>query len=114
MALTAAEGHTLGVEPAFLRGTVAPGRRPFGQTTGVVKILLDEQLEARLCEHAARGVSVNEYLSSLVDAEERAISELERKLEEGLMSGPPFEPGPDYWREKHRRLGEQIRARGLN
>lgn len=79
----------------------------------MVKIVLDEQLEARLREHAAaKGVSVNEYLSSLVDAEERAISELERKLEEGLMSGPPFEPGSDYWQEKHRRLDEQIRARG--
>lgn len=36
---------------------------------------------------------------------------LEALALEGLNSGEPFEPGPNYWTDKHRRLAERLKVR---
>lgn len=58
----------------------------------------------------AEGISVEAYLERLVRSDEQALEELSRLAHEGLSSGEPVEPGPDYWNEKHRRLDALLKA----
>jgi hypothetical protein len=76
----------------------------------IMTITVDPAVEARLRERAeAEGLSVADYVVRLVQADQSAEDELERPALEGLNSGEPFEAGPGYWEEKHRRLGQRLR-----
>jgi hypothetical protein len=77
-------------------------------------ITIDPTVEARLRERAeAAGLSVADYVASLVNADQAAEDELERLALEGLNSGESIQPGPGYWEEKHRRLDERLRMNGV-
>lgn len=70
-------------------------------------LTVDPALETRLrANAAAEGISVEQYLERLVKTDQQAIAELESLATEGIDSGDPIEPGPDYWEEKHRKLNE--------
>lgn len=76
-------------------------------------ITIDPKLEARLRERAeAEGLSVEEYVERLVQAEQSAEDELQTLALEGLNSGNPIEVGPGYWEEKHRQLDERLKKTG--
>lgn len=76
-------------------------------------ITISPKLEARIREKAeAEGLTVDAYVERLVTADEAAEEELEALALEGLHSGDPIEPGPDYWEEKHRRLDERLKRTG--
>ncbi|MCC6587974.1 MAG: hypothetical protein IT168_14865 [Bryobacterales bacterium] len=77
-----------------------------------MSIILNPVLEKQLLERAeARGITVNEYLDGLVQAEQRAENELEQLALEGLASGPPVEAGPEFWNRLHQRLDERLNQR---
>jgi hypothetical protein len=50
-------------------------------------------------------------MSSDLPDDYEAEEELEALALEGLNSGDPFEPGPGYWEERHRRLNEALKSR---
>jgi len=76
-------------------------------------ITIDPKLEARLRERAeAEGLSVPDYVESLVNADQSAEEELQALAFEGLNSGAPIEAGPDYWADKHRRLDARLKKTG--
>ena len=72
-------------------------------------ITIDPKVEARLRERAeAEGLTVAAYVERLVNADQAAEEEIESLAMEGLNSGDPFEIGPGYWEEKHRRLNDRL------
>lgn len=76
-------------------------------------LTIDPKLEARIREKAeAEGLSVEAYVERLVGDDQTAEEELESLALEGLRSGTPIEPTPDYWEEKHRRLDERLKRAG--
>ncbi|HEX4135099.1 MAG TPA: hypothetical protein VHY84_10855 [Bryobacteraceae bacterium] len=78
-----------------------------------MSITVDPTVEARLRERAeAEGLSVADYVSRLVNAEQSAEEELEAIALDGLNSGEPIRPGLGYWEEKHRRLDERLKMNG--
>jgi len=78
-------------------------------------ITLNPEIEARFRAHAAAaGLSIDAYVERLIDADQSAIDELESLALEGLDSGEPLQPGPDYWERKHRRLDESLRMIDAN
>ena len=75
-------------------------------------IAITPELETKLRSNAAaEGVSVEEYLARLVKLDQQAISEFQTVIAEALDSGNPFEPGPGYWEEKHRKLEKRLKSR---
>jgi hypothetical protein len=74
-------------------------------------ITVDPALETKLrANAAAEGISVEQYLERLVKTDKQALTELESLAIEGIDSGDPIEPGPDYWEEKHRKLNEFLNS----
>ncbi len=74
-------------------------------------ITVDPALETKLrANAAAEGISVEQYLERLVKTDKQALTELESLAIEGIDSGDPIEPGPDYWEEKHRKLHEFLNS----
>ncbi len=77
-------------------------------------ITIDPKLEARLREKAAaEGLTVSAYVERLVSADQAAENEIESLAIEGLNSGDPIEPGPAYWKEKHRLLDARLKRTGM-
>ena len=75
-------------------------------------IAITPELETKLRSNAAaEGISVEEYLARLVKLDQQAISEFQTVIAEALDSGNPFEPGPGYWEEKHRKLEKRFKSR---
>ena len=66
---------------------------------------LETQLRAKA---EAEGMSVEQYIEHLLQADRVAEQELEGLAKEGLDSGNLIDPASDYWEEKHRRLDEQL------
>ena len=74
-----------------------------------MSIIIHPELETRLRARAeAQGLTVEAYVERLLRAEQDAESELEALALEGIGSGEPFEIGPGYWEEKHRRLDARL------
>jgi hypothetical protein len=74
-------------------------------------LTIDPKLEARIREYAeAEGLTPEVYVEQLVEADQSALDELESLALEGLNSGDPIQPGPDFWEEKRRRLHERLRT----
>jgi hypothetical protein len=74
-----------------------------------MSITIHPPLETELRAKAeAEGITVEAYLSRLLQADQDALDEIERLATEGLNSGNPIEVAPSYWEEKHRRLDERI------
>ena len=75
-----------------------------------MSITIHPEFESKLrALAAAEGISVEEYLERLIQAEHDASDELQALAMEGLNSGEPFEAVPGYWEAKHRRLEERLR-----
>ena len=69
-----------------------------------------QQREFVEAEAARTGcTTTSEYVRRLIHQAQRRAEqeELERKLIEGLESGPPVEVGPEYWERKRRELIER-------
>ena len=76
-----------------------------------MSITIHPELESKLrALAAAEGISVQEYLERLIQAEEDADKKLLELAVEGLNSGNPIEAGLGYWEAKHRRLDEHLRS----
>lgn len=74
-------------------------------------ITINPQLESMLRSNAAaEGISVEEYLDRLVKSDQQATSEFKALISDAVNSGDPFEPGPGYWEEKHRKLEERLKS----
>jgi antitoxin ParD1/3/4 len=75
-----------------------------------VSITIHPEFESKLRALAgAEGISVEQYLERLIQAEQDADEKLQALAIEGLNSGEPIEIGPEYWEAKHRRLDERLR-----
>ncbi len=78
-----------------------------------MSITIHPELETRLRARAeAEGVTVEAYVERLLRADQQAEDEIEALALAGLNSGEPFEVGPGYWEEKHRRLDERLKKMG--
>lgn len=76
-----------------------------------MSILLNPDLESRLRARAqAEGLSVEAYLDQLLKAEQQAEEEIEALALEGIRSGEPITPGPDFWESIHRELDERLKS----
>lgn len=76
-----------------------------------MSITIHPEFESKLrALAAAEGISVEEYLERLIQAEQDAGDELQALAMEGLNSGEPIDAGPGYWEAKHRRLEERLRS----
>lgn len=74
-----------------------------------MSIAIPPELETRIRARAeSAGLSIEEYLEQLVQADQQGMDELEALAIEGLESGAPINVGPAYWQEKHRRLDERL------
>jgi len=75
-----------------------------------MKLAIHPELENKIRARAqAEGLTVEAYLEQLFTADQQAAAELELLALEGLRSGQPVEPGPQYWQEKHQRLDEHLK-----
>ncbi|MFZ0481340.1 MAG: hypothetical protein WAL71_19525 [Terriglobales bacterium] len=75
-----------------------------------MSITIHPEFESKLRALAgAEGISVEQYLERLIQAEQDADEKLQALAIEGLNSGEPIEIGPEYWEAKHRRLDERLR-----
>jgi hypothetical protein len=75
-----------------------------------MSITIHPELEARLRARAqAQGLTVEAYVERLVRVDQQVEDELEALALEGIRSGEPIEPGPEYWEQKHRRLDERLK-----
>jgi hypothetical protein len=72
-----------------------------------MSLAIHPDLETRI-RTEAEGLTVEAYLERLILADQQGAQELETLALEGLDSGTPIEPGPSYWREKHRLLDERL------
>jgi antitoxin ParD1/3/4 len=54
--------------------------------------------------------SVSEYIRDLIRADQKRKVEqrIDMLLLEGLESGAPVQPSPEYWQQKKRRLAERL------
>ena len=76
-------------------------------------ITISPDLETRLRGRAeSEGVTVEAYVERLLRADQHAEDELAALAIEGITSGEPFEPGPNYWESQHRRLAERLKKTG--
>jgi hypothetical protein len=76
-------------------------------------ITIDPKVEARLRQRAeAEGLSVEDYVERLINADQSAEEELEALALEGLNLGEPITIGPGYWEQKHRELDERLKKTG--
>jgi hypothetical protein len=55
-------------------------------------------------------MTVEAYLERLLRADREAMNELADLALEGLNSGEPILPGPEYWADKHRKLDERFKS----
>ena len=73
-------------------------------------LALDPSLEALLRIRAeAQGLSINDYVEGLLNADLFAEQELTSLASEGLNSGGAVPPDPGFWEQKHRRLDERLK-----
>jgi hypothetical protein len=76
-----------------------------------MSLTIHPDLEARLRAKAeAEGITVEAYLQRVLRSDQEGIEELEALALQGLNSGEPIEPGPDYWEEKHLRLDARLKT----
>ena len=76
-------------------------------------ISVSPELEAKLRIRAeAEDLTVEAYLDRLLRSDQEAEDEIELLAIEGINSGEPFEAGPAFWEEKHRRLDERLKSTG--
>jgi hypothetical protein len=76
-----------------------------------MSISIHPELETELRARAqAEGLTIEAYVERLLRAEQRAENDLTTLALEGLDSGEPIEPGPDYWETKHQKLEERLRG----
>ena len=76
-----------------------------------MSIQIPSELEARLRAKAHQeGLTIEDYLERLIEADDRAEQELTNLALEGIESGEPLEVTSDYWQVKHRRLDERWKS----
>jgi hypothetical protein len=76
-----------------------------------MSITIGPPLETELRAKAeAEGITVEAYLERLLRGDREAMNELADLALEGLNSGEPILPGPEYWADKHRKLDERFKS----
>lgn len=76
-----------------------------------MSITIGPPLETELRAKAdAEGITVEAYLERLLRADGEAMNELAGLVLDGLKSGEPISPGPEYWADKHSKLDDRFKS----